>query len=1128
MKNFKDVCDPCSKYINIGQPLLECENCNIAIHTKCFKRAKFSCKNGLWMCSTCTDIVDERYCPFPSATDDSDKFYDEKIQENALLAKFSSVLENCHRYTKLKFSEAVQQLEKTVDSDKSATQSALFFNIDGNYTNFDSFLVEHKRLAHQFDVIGLAETNTDPSQQSLYQIPAYTGFYQSTLPGKKKGTGVALYISDNLNAVVLDKFSYCTHDIECLFVEITNSIGNKSVYGVVYRPPSGCIDTFCQTLEDISKQLTNQPLHLLGDFNSNLINIQSTTQNFEDTILRNGLYPTISIATHFRLNCKNSCIDNILTTDIDNVILSGVMEDRLGEHAMIFSFTSVPTQKNKNVEKHVRHYDYSNTKLKTFVAELEVEAERLVPSPNFNEFVNCFNKVLDKHCKLEVPKVTKRTPKLNPWITDGIILSIERKHDLCRDWSNTVTPKNPSGNILLYQVFSNYRRTLKSLIKASKRAYYCNEICKNIENSKKTWQIINELRGKKKRPTKPPFIINNERILNRRVIANGFNSWFVSIAPKLNETLHINCSSGIQILPIKTFYDFLSPKNKNSIMLEDCSPDEILKVINEFENGKASDIPISVIKKSSHVIAPVLSRYFNILMSKGTFPDILKTGRITPVYKKGNPEEIENYRPISTLSVFGKIFEKLLYSRIYSFVSSQGILSKTQFGFRQSHSTSHAVNYSVNLITKSLKQKHHVLGIFIDLSKAFDTIDHSTLLIKLEGYGIRGVANDLIKSYLTNRLQYTEVVGERSDTLKVQFGVPQGSILGPLLFLLYMNDISNSSNLGSFVTFADDTNIFVVGKTKHETYQRGNALLSSLQSYMRANKLHINMSKCCYIHFKPTSGSQTEPDPVETLNIDQYPIKKVSSAKFLGVVIDENLKWDEHIKSLKRSLNHATSTLCRLRCSLPEFLHRQLYYTLFESHLSYCISVWGGAAKTHISSLFIAQKYCLRVLFGDREAYLDKFKTCVRGRPYSEQHLDHKFFQKEHTKPIFKEQGILAVQNLYTYHCYLEVYKVMKFRAPISLYEEYVCSARKPTLVINQPDPPDNFNTRSTKIWNSITPKLKFQDYALSAASIKSMLKCSLQANQHNHTELNWTNKDFELDNLNFSKSKQSGPTQSN
>ena len=197
----------------------------------------------------------------------------------------------------------------------------------------------------------------------------------------------------------------------------------------------------------------------------------------------------------------------------------------------------------------------------------------------------------------------------------------------------------------------------------------------------------------------------------------------------------------------------------------------------------------------------------------GTFPDVLKVGRVTPVFKKGNPEDVGNYRPVSTLPIFGKIFEKVMYSRIYNFALSQGIIDKNQFGFRKSHSTCHAVNYSVRIIEESLRKKNHILGIFIDLSKAFDTIDHSTLLTKLERYGIRGNANSLIKSYLSNRTQHIEVLGEKSDPLMIKYGVPQGSVLGPLLFLLYINDISNCSNLGIFVLFADDTNIFVEGKT---------------------------------------------------------------------------------------------------------------------------------------------------------------------------------------------------------------------------------------------------------------------------------------------------------------------------
>lgn len=532
LKINKEVCYPCSKSINVGQPMLECENCTKVIHTRCFKSASFKCKNGLWMCPGCALITEDRYCPFDNQNDleKSDRPYNEGA-EDTLIQKFCHTLESCKRYSKREFTEVATKISS--GERQGSFLSALFLNIDGNASNFDTFQVELKRLSHPFDVLGLAETNAGSSLQELYQVPSYTSFYQNTLPGKKKGTGVALYVSDSLNAVVLEKLSYCTVNIECLFAEITDSTGVKVVYGVVYRPPSGCFEAFCEVLQTIAKQLSGKPLRLLGDFNSDLFKVSSHNQLFEDTIISNGLYPSISIATHFRPNCKNSCIDNILVSDIDNVMLSGVLQDRLSEHSLIFSFTSTQAPRNKNDEKHVRYYDYSSAKLKNFVSELEVKVNQLSQSSDFCEFVDCFKSTLDKHCKLEVPKTTKRTPKLNPWITDGIILSIDRKHELCKEWSDTVTNKDPSGNVLLYKIFSDYRRMLKGIIKAAKRSYYCNEIYKNIESSKKTWQIINELRGKRKKTTKPPFIINNERILNRRAIANGFNSWFVSIAPSV-------------------------------------------------------------------------------------------------------------------------------------------------------------------------------------------------------------------------------------------------------------------------------------------------------------------------------------------------------------------------------------------------------------------------------------------------------------------------------------------------------------------------------------------------------------------------------------------------------------------
>ena len=550
------------------------------------------------------------------------------------------------------------------------------------------------------------------------------------------------------------------------------------------------------------------------------------------------------------------------------------------------------------------------------------------------------------------------------------------------------------------------------------------------------------------------------------------------------------------------------------MFLEDCSHVEILKIISELDNNKASDLPIRVVKKCAHIIAPVLAQYFNLFMEIGMFPEVLKVGKITPIFKKGNPEDLGNYRPVSTLPLFGKIFEKVIYTRIYDFAISQNLINPNQFGFRKSHSTSHAVNFSVKIIEDHLAEQKHVLGIFIDLSKAFDTIDHNTLLAKLNRFGIRGNAQNLIKSYLSHRTQYTDVLGEKSGSLTVKFGVPQGSVLGPLLFLLYINDISRCSTLGTFILFADDTNIFVEGKSAEEAYMKGNELLKSVQNYMYLNKLHINMSKCCYIHFKPKMLRSKLIDSSSNshqLLLDDFPIKKTSHTKFLGVIIDENLSWEPHITALRRKLNHASATLYRIRDNIPAYLHKDLYHTLFESHLVYCISVWGGCSLYKIARLWLSQKHCVRVLFGDKEAFLDKYRTSARARPYPNQLLGEDFYKREHTKPLFKKHNILALRNLYTYYTTMEVLKILKLRSPIALHSKFNLSQRKEaTIIIDKPA--GNFISRSSSLWNKIAPKLKIIDHSYNLSSIKNSIKRSLHSLQHADNPLTWTSEDFNVD----------------
>ena len=404
---------------------------------------------------------------------------------------------------------------------------------------------------------------------------------------------------------------------------------------------------------------------------------------------------------------------------------------------------------------------------------------------------------------------------------------------------------------------------------------------------KNTWKLLNEVmnRKMKQRNFISHFNYNDNEIYDKQEIANGFNDFFVNIGPELANKIVIPENNDV--------LQYMNDRNVNSMFLYNVNKKEMLDVIKSFANKTSTDyngMNMFILKKITNCIVDPFLHICNISFSKGVFPDALKIARVIPLFKSGDKHVFTNYRPVPLLPQFSKILEKLFNNRLDSFIEKNCILSECQYGFRNSRSTYMALMDLIENICETIDKKKYVMGIFIDLKKAFDTIDHNILSNKLYHYGMRGISNDWIKSYLENRKQFVQYDDAISDYKEILCGVPQGSILGPKLFILYINDICNISEIMKFVLFADDTNILC----KHENYvslcELVNIELSKLSKWFSINKLSLNVKKTSYMVF----GNRHVNNNVK-IRIDMEEIEKVYVTKFLGVYIDYRLDWKRHI-----------------------------------------------------------------------------------------------------------------------------------------------------------------------------------------------------------------------------------------
>ena len=446
-------------------------------------------------------------------------------------------------------------------------------------------------------------------------------------------------------------------------------------------------------------------------------------------------------------------------------------------------------------------------------------------------------------------------------------------------------------------------------------------------------------------------------------------------------------------------------------MFFDCDPTEIECLISSLQISKSSgpySIPVNVLHMLKKDISIPLSKIFNLSMKTGVHPDCLKLAMVIPIHKKGSKLEVGNYRPISLLSNINKLLEKVIHERTYSFLEKFNCFYKYQYGFRKGHSTNHALIEITEKIRKALDSRKFACGIFVDLQKAFDTVNHEILLEKLEHYGIRNISNSWFRSYLNNRKQLVSLNGVESETKTIKHGVPQGSVLGPLLFVIYINDLHNAIIHSQSYHFADDTHLLNINNSPKKVQKQLNIDLKLLCNWLLANKISLNSKKTEIIIFqKPGLKLKWN----WNIRLNGYKLRPMDEIKYLGIYLDKHLNGHYQSKLVMQKLARALGMLSKVRHYVAKTELKNIYHAIFESHLRYGCQIWYQSNTQFIKDKIAKlQKKALRIIsFADF---------------------------REPSSPLFKKWKILKVNDIVEMQNCLLVHSFLKGKLPKS-FENY-------------------------------------------------------------------------------------------
>lgn len=694
----------------------------------------------------------------------------------------------------------------------------------------------------------------------------------------------------------------------------------------------------------MSSSNLSEPVFILGDMNVAINRETRGSEEYLDLLQSYGMVVTNTFITRPH---SNNILDHAISRVEDlNRITNYTISCALSDHNYVLTSLkpNVVIIRKRTLTKSITHYQVVDRQFSEFLTTYNwgnvSPDERLsLVAAKYVELRNTNTTIKTMHVRLKKDGC--------PWFSYDMKILCHARDTALKKWKRNRTDER------LGEILKQANKKLAVAKRKAKKEYY-NQFL-NARSPKELWKRINGLLGTHNEAHEIVLNIDDRNVSDAARVSNIFNEYFTSIgnqlAEKLSSSNNINLHGTIREV-------------SNSFFLNPATADEVLTIILNLDSSKATGfdgLPISALKHHRAVLSSIIADAFNDSATAGVYPDCLKTAVVYPVFKNGDKKQLSNYRPISVLPAINKVFEQLLARRLLEFLDMNNFFYTKQYGFRKGSSTQTAVLELVDELSDTIDRKNRFAGcLFLDLSKAFDTIDHVFLLKKLESCGIRGLPNTLFSSYLQNRKQTVVINGYRSSERSVVIGVPQGSNLGPLLFLIYVNDLSNLQLNGVPRLFADDSVFSYAGQTPEEIVSMMQEDLNIVSEYLENNLLSLNATKTKFMLFR---GPRTIVSTHSRLLIRNIEIEEVDSFKHLGIILDSTLSWKEHIKSVVQSCAPMCGMLRKLSYYLPQHVLLKIYYAFINSRYQYASCVWGSVGKHQLRSLQIQQNRCIKAIY---------------------------------------------------------------------------------------------------------------------------------------------------------------------